>query len=184
MQVNLHLAGAGLYCVMRDYLTLLRHLLQILGTSHLLLSSSFLFLRSVRAAGTAAEPILQAASLQTFFQPDLTPAGEKALKEMTDMLGGIGDSWSTALCINKTDIPGKRRKGSGWCEHGDFPFVLNESKTENHTAGYGWAGTYHFIDPETGVAAVLGSQLVPSIDPEVAKLRDRLEVALYAGLTA
>ena len=139
------------------------------------------------AAGTAPEPILQAASLQTFFQPSLTPAGEKALKEMTDNLGGIGDSWSTALCINKADVPGKRRKGSGWCEHGDFfPFCLERILTRKKifAAGYGWAGTYYFIDPETGVAAILGSQLVPSTDPEVAKLWDGLEGALYAGLTA
>ena len=79
----------------------------------------------MRTAGTAPEPILQASSLQTFFQPNLTPAGEKALKETTATLGGIGDSWSTALCINTADVPGKRRKGSGWCEHGGFfPFYL------------------------------------------------------------
>ena len=101
------------------------------------------------------------------------------------MLGGVGDSWSTALCINTSDVPGKRRKGSGWCEHGNFSvFVLKEfNKEKNLAPGYGWAGTYYFIDPETGVAAVLGSQLVPSIDPEVAELWGRLEEALYAGLT-
>lgn len=48
--------------------------------------------------------------------------------------------------------------------------------------GSGWAGTYFFIDPDTGVAAVFGTQIAPSRDPTVIKLFGELEEALYGGL--
>jgi methyl acetate hydrolase len=49
-------------------------------------------------------------------------------------------------------------------------------------SGYGWAGTYHFIDPTTGVAAVLGSQIIPTRDAEVVQIWEKLETVLYSGL--
>jgi hypothetical protein len=52
-----------------------------------------------------------------------------------------------------------------------------------YTKGYGWANTYHFLDPETGVALVFGSQLVPPRDAEMLKLWDELEGIIYSGLT-
>ena len=48
--------------------------------------------------------------------------------------------------------------------------------------GYGWAGTYYFMDPTTGIAVVYGTQVVPPTDPEVDRLWAQLETALYAGL--
>lgn len=53
----------------------------------------------------------------------------------------------------------------------------------NVCLGYGWAGTYYFMDPATGIAVVYGTQVVPTTDIEVVALWDRLERALYAGLT-
>lgn len=50
-------------------------------------------------------------------------------------------------------------------------------------AGLGWAGTHFFIDPATGIAAVFGTQILPFPDPQVAALWERLERALYAGLS-
>ncbi|GLB39797.1 putative beta-lactamase transpeptidase-like protein [Lyophyllum shimeji] len=141
-QVHLHMSGVGLYCSMKDYLTILQHLLQI-------------------RAGTAVNPILSKASLDTFFQPTLTPLG---VEELNDWSGKRGHQYSTALALWTVDEPGRRRKGSaGW---------------------YGWANTEYFIDPETGVALVFGSQIVPRQDPEVMKVFEQLEEAFYRGLEA
>lgn len=40
------------------------------------------------------------------------------------------------------------------------------------------------MDPATGIAVVYGTQVVPTTDIEVVALWDRLERALYAGLTS
>ncbi|KAF8065112.1 beta-lactamase/transpeptidase-like protein, partial [Lyophyllum atratum] len=139
-QVHLHMSGVGLHCSMKDYLTLLRHILQI-------------------HAGTAINPILTSGSVQTFFQPTLTPLGVQALD---DWVGKKGNQYSTALALKTVDTPGRRRKGSaGW---------------------YGWANTEHFMDPQTGIALVFGSQIVPKHDPEVNKVWQQVEEAFYRGL--
>jgi len=51
-----------------------------------------------------------------------------------------------------------------------------------HIIGGGWAGTFHFIDPATGVAAVFGTQITPAGDAETLKANLKFENALYAGL--
>jgi CubicO group peptidase (beta-lactamase class C family) len=48
--------------------------------------------------------------------------------------------------------------------------------------GSGWAGTYFWIDPTTGIAAVFGTQIIPSRDIEVIKTFVSCEETLYAGL--
>jgi len=48
--------------------------------------------------------------------------------------------------------------------------------------GAGWASTFHFIDPTTGVAAVFGTQILPTMDIDVWKANFDFENALYAGL--
>jgi CubicO group peptidase (beta-lactamase class C family) len=54
--------------------------------------------------------------------------------------------------------------------------------------GSGWAGTYFFIDPTTGVAVVYGTQLISpglgTFDPELLKGLTAFEEALYAGIDA
>ena len=46
--------------------------------------------------------------------------------------------------------------------------------------GYGYAGTYYFIDPTSGIAAVCYTQLLPTLDSEVLKVWQEAEEALYA----
>jgi hypothetical protein len=48
--------------------------------------------------------------------------------------------------------------------------------------GYGYANTYYFLDPETGVALVFGTQLIPTRDAEVLRLWDEIEGIFYSGL--
>ena len=48
--------------------------------------------------------------------------------------------------------------------------------------GYGWAGTYFFIDPTSGIAAVCYTQVIPTLDAEVLKVWKEAEEALYEGL--
>ncbi|KAG6852999.1 hypothetical protein C0991_007651 [Blastosporella zonata] len=110
-------------------------------------------------AGIAVNPILTSASVETFFQPTLHPL---AAETLNDYLKMKGQQWSTALCLTTVDMPGRRRKGSAWW--------------------WGWAGSYHVIDPETGVALVFGSQLIPSPDPEAAEIWKATEEAFYGGL--
>jgi hypothetical protein len=52
--------------------------------------------------------------------------------------------------------------------------------------GSGWAGTYFFMDPTTGLAGVYGTQLNGTVsgsrDPENLKAFTAFEETLYAGL--
>ncbi|KAJ7720824.1 beta-lactamase/transpeptidase-like protein [Mycena metata] len=149
--------SAGLYSSQKDYLTVLRHLLQIKGAGNV--------------AGVATSPILTAASVDKLFEPTLTSAGAKTL----DMFAAAvfapylqvpagGAQFSRGLFVNTVDVPGKRKAGSG--------------------AWGGWANTSFFVDPTTGVGAVFGTQLAPPGDKDHNRLLDALERALYAALSA
>ncbi|KAJ7505422.1 beta-lactamase/transpeptidase-like protein [Mycena galericulata] len=98
--VKVHLGGVGLYSSQKDYLTLLRHLLQI-------------------KAGSATNPILSLASVELMFEPTLTLAGADSLHAMVAvmhkyMVPPVGAAqFSRGLFCNTDDIPGGRRKGSG-----------------------------------------------------------------------
>ena len=48
--------------------------------------------------------------------------------------------------------------------------------------GSGWAGTYFWMDPTTGIAAVFGTQIIPRRDIDVIKVFTDFEETLYAGL--
>ncbi|KAF7346174.1 Acyltransferase mlcH [Mycena sanguinolenta] len=140
-----HLGGVGLYSSLKDYLALLRHLLQI-------------------KAGTGVNPILSAASVATLFEPTLDVPAANSLAKMLGMPEG-SVQFSTGQMLATADVPGRRKKGTG--------------------AWGGFASTSYFIDPETGIAAVFGTQLVPtSADYDVAyeNLWSEVEEAIYAGL--
>ncbi|TFK75714.1 beta-lactamase [Pluteus cervinus] len=109
-------------------------------------------------------PVISQAAARNLFQPTLSDKPAEMLNRWQKPFR-FGDNfqWGNALCLNTTDWPGKRRKDSGWW--------------------FGWAGTYYFMDPTTGVAAVLGTQVVPSRGPAVTAVWKRLEEALYAGLS-
>ncbi|KAJ7288424.1 beta-lactamase/transpeptidase-like protein [Mycena rebaudengoi] len=149
--IKVHLGGVGLFGSLKDYLTILRHVLQI-------------------KVGKAVNPILSTASVEEFFKPSLSEGGVTMLGQMVpylakglDMPAGA-QQYSHGLLLNTVDVPGKRRKDSAACESG-------------------WANTSFFIDPASGIAFVLGTQLVSPADDEYEKLYNEVERALYAGLS-
>ncbi|KAF6748052.1 beta-lactamase [Ephemerocybe angulata] len=144
-KVFAHLGGVGLYTSMRDYLTLLRHILQV---------KEGLPITDSRTA------IIKQHTAESLFKPTLTPAGSRSLDRFNMVKSGL--QFSTGLALTGEDAPGMRRKGSGWWA--------------------GWAGTSYFLDPTTGIAVVFGTQLVPPGEPEVTKLQEDLERAVYANL--
>ncbi|KAF7335429.1 hypothetical protein MVEN_02195900 [Mycena venus] len=147
--VRVHLGGVGLYASQKDYLTLLQHLLQI-------------------KAGSATNPILSRAAVDSMFSPTLPPAGaatmdrERITNDPYLSLPAGSTQFSRGLLVNTADVPEKRRSGSG--------------------AWGGWASTSFLIDPQAGVAAVFGMQLVPTGDDVHMRLLDVLERGVYAGL--
>ncbi|KAF4613304.1 hypothetical protein D9613_011204 [Agrocybe pediades] len=145
-EVSVFIGGIGIYTSLRDYLSLLRHLLQI------------------HSGRLTIQGILSPQTVHELFVPALPPEGLGSLQQFTD---GYKDhpgnnQWSTALAVTTSDWPGRRKKGSAFWS--------------------GWAGTFYFMDPTTGIAFVFGTQILPSRDPEVTKLYTELEETLYAGL--
>ncbi|KAF2802732.1 beta-lactamase [Mytilinidion resinicola] len=114
--------------------------------------------------------ILEPESLEEFFKPQL--ANPKHLQIFSD--GPMHDSvfpefpMKMAInhglggAVNMEDVPGKRRKGS---------------MTWSGATGSRW-----FIDLETGIAAVMFTQVFPFGDHVVSQLYDELESALYRSL--
>ncbi|KAF8893006.1 beta-lactamase/transpeptidase-like protein [Infundibulicybe gibba] len=113
------------------------------------------------SAGTAKNPILSAQSVASLFEPSLPDAGVDSIGKRFP-IPGMKWQWSTALCVNCNDWDGKRRKNSGFWG--------------------GWANTFFFLDPSTGIAVSIGTQLVPPIDPIGGSTCDRIERIIYAGL--
>ncbi|PPQ90094.1 hypothetical protein CVT25_012258 [Psilocybe cyanescens] len=111
--------------------------------------------------GKITKGIINRGTAQKLFLPTLTEAGAKNV-DLSVSAFPTGNQWSVALAVCTVDWPKRRKRGT--------IFWL------------GWAGSYYFIDPETGISAVFGTQLAPSADPEVIKLFCELEEALYAGL--
>ncbi|KAJ3504818.1 hypothetical protein NLJ89_g7737 [Agrocybe chaxingu] len=113
-------------------------------------------------AETTTKGILSAKSVSDLFNPTLPEHATAALYQFTkwdDCQFGIG------LCLATKDWSnGRRKKGSGFW--------------------YGWAGTYYFMDPSTGIAVAYGTQVAPTNDREVVKLWEELETAIYQGLEA
>ncbi|PFH50843.1 hypothetical protein AMATHDRAFT_144010, partial [Amanita thiersii Skay4041] len=146
-KLNLFLGGIGMYSSVKDFLTLLRHILQV-------------------KARRAVNPILKPETVDNLFKPSLPPLGAESI--VTKWLRGRffqpekNFQWSFGLCLNTVDWPGRRRKWSGFW--------------------YGYAGTAYFLDPEAGVAAMIGTQSLPTVDVEFTKLWWTLEEMLYEGL--
>jgi hypothetical protein len=86
----------GLYSSLKDYLAILRHLLQI-------------------KTGKAANPILSAASVAALFEPTLNVPAANSLAKMLGMPEG-STQFSTGQMVTTTDFPGRRKKGTGACE--------------------------------------------------------------------
>jgi len=108
-------------------------------------------------AGSAKNPILSVGSVSDLFKPTL-PANAAPSIPFPD------SQWSVGLSLANNDWPGRRKKGSGFW--------------------WGWAGTYYFMDPSTGIAVVFGTLVAPPPDAETLTLWEEVEKAIYAGLEA
>ncbi|KAF8208802.1 beta-lactamase/transpeptidase-like protein [Mycena galopus ATCC 62051] len=162
-KTNVHFGGVGLYSSLKEYLIILRHLLQI-------------------KSGKAVNPILGATSLEALFEPTLNRTAGNTLAKMLGMPEGSAQ-FSTGQMITTTDSPGRRKKGTGSC--GCILDSLQLWTTDDQPPGGGYASTSYFIDPESGIAAVFGTQLIPSpadYDATYEKLWSEVEQAIYAGL--
>ncbi|KAF5325553.1 hypothetical protein D9619_009687 [Psilocybe cf. subviscida] len=97
-KISCHLGGVGVYMPLRDYLKLLRHILQI-------------------KAGTATNPIWSVASIDSIFISVLSDKSASSVNQFT-ALPYPGLSWSTAAAVATKDWEGRRKKGSifwtGW----------------------------------------------------------------------
>ncbi|MBS0560295.1 MAG: beta-lactamase family protein [Proteobacteria bacterium] len=85
-----------------------------------------------------------------------------AMSNDVELYPDIPKKWGLTFLINTRDVPGARRAGS-----------------------LAWAGlrnTYFWLDPATGIAGVLLTQVLPFADASVLGLLDRFERAVYAGV--
>ncbi|RSH89119.1 hypothetical protein EHS25_002785 [Saitozyma podzolica] len=155
-QVGLLLGGAGLFGTQKDYLAVLRAVLQC----------------DPRYVERPGKPLLSPKSYNEMFKPSL-PRGEgytgcDRLFEMVDRPKYFDSpspdnvNHSVAFLVNQSPWKGRRKAPSGcWS---------------------GAAKTQFWIDPESGIAAVVGTQLLsPAPDPWFATYVE-YETALYAGL--
>ncbi|PPQ93960.1 hypothetical protein CVT25_014871 [Psilocybe cyanescens] len=149
LKLACHMGGAGLYSSLKDFLTLLRHILKIM-------------------AGTASNSIISPGTVESIFEPALNDQSTKPLDRFLSMdpfTPTSGTQWTAGgFALSSSDLPGRRKKGSGFW--------------------FGWAHTFFLIDPTTEVATVFGTQIMPAADQEVFKAVAELEKALYAGLAA
>ena len=85
-----------------------------------------------------------------------------AMSNDFDPFPGVVKRWGLGFLINEGDIPGRRAAGS-----------------------LAWAGlgnTWFWLDPRSGVAGVLLTQILPFADAPVLDLLGRFEAAVYRGL--
>ncbi|KAF5314308.1 hypothetical protein D9619_011754 [Psilocybe cf. subviscida] len=89
------IGGWGIYTSLRDYLSILRHLLQILD-------------------GKASKPIISLETAKSLFVPTLSENEADSLTAWMDETGSLKNmSWSNAIAVTKVDWQGKRKAGSG-----------------------------------------------------------------------
>jgi methyl acetate hydrolase len=96
----LHLGGVGSYSTLPDYLSLLRHLLQI------------------EAGKNPPNAILKVDTVKGMFEPRLPTPAAASLNGLMQMIDPTSKNmnFSTALAVATTDYEGTRRKaGSGTC---------------------------------------------------------------------
>lgn len=147
--------GAGILCSVPDYARVLRSL--TIDDGKLLTSST----------------------LATMFTPQLSADSKNQLKfllsfpEVNNSMGGLPSlppstpseimvDWGLGGQLTPVDIPGRRKKGS--LHWGGLPNLF-------------W-----FVDRESGVCAVFGTQLLPTGDPKCVELWEVFEKAVYQGV--
>lgn len=82
-------------------------------------------------AGSAQNPILSSKAVQSLFEGALTETGVKNITWLSSAVDPTAPAdpmqWSTGLAICETDWPGRRRKGSAYCEYNVTFKLLNMS---------------------------------------------------------
>ena len=140
--------GHGLYSTPRDYIRFQRALL--------------------RGGELDGQRILQESTVEAAFsnqigELDFPEVIETADPPITDSLRvGPGYKWGYGLLLNTSDVPGRRRAGTG-----------------------AWAGlfnTHFFIDRTTGVCASIYTNSLPFIEQPAWQLYGDFEEALYSAL--
>lgn len=93
------MGGVGLYMSLRNYLTILRHLLQIVE-------------------GKATNPILKLETVKKMFEPALPEQGAQTLNAFVAGSGAPpGMSWSIgAMMVSTQDWEGRKKAGSAQCK--------------------------------------------------------------------
>ena len=117
--MKLHLGGIGLYGSMKDYLVLLRHLLQIRCKEKTILPHLLTPFYSTIFLGGKIPPnsIVSAKTVQEIFTPSLSPSGVASLDLFLSFLNiPAGNQWGTALAIRTEDFPEGCKKGSAYCK--------------------------------------------------------------------
>ncbi len=140
--------GHGLHSTPRDYLKFQRALLD----GGALDGARILSAATVEAAFTN-----QVGDLD--FPASITTADPNS---SADFNAGPGHKWGYGLLLNSTDVPGRRRAGSG-----------------------AWAGlcnTHFWIDRAAGITGAVYTQSLPFVAPEVFSVYQDFETALYAEL--
>lgn len=140
--------GHGLHSTPRDYLQFQRALLgggEVGGT------------RILQEATVEAAFTNQIGDLE--FPASIATADPAS---SADFHAGRGEKWGYGLLLNPTDVPGRRKAGSGT-----------------------WAGllnTHFWIDRTTGITGAIYTQSLPFVAPDVYQVYTDFETALYAAL--
>lgn len=114
--------------------------------------------------------------METAAYVDIDPSANGFAPEFPS---GLPINWGLGGVINTVDVEGKRRKGSMmWSGMANSRWVSGEVVQQ----ALDRADVEQWVDPETGIGAVLVAKVLPFGDPVVGSLYDELERALYKEL--
>jgi CubicO group peptidase (beta-lactamase class C family) len=147
------MGGAGLYSTANDYSKLLSCLVS--GGSPLLSKQSIAEL--LRQQELAPEAVQQLRGFLTFPPTSMAPIWQRPGSDDSGELMAMGHSLVGP--VNLEDVPGRRKTGTVcWC---------------------GIPNLAWWIDPKSGIAATLFTQIMPTMDRPSLDLLVQLEAALY-----
>jgi CubicO group peptidase (beta-lactamase class C family) len=147
------LGGAGLYSTANEYIKLLSCLVS--GGGPLLSEQSTGELFRPQALSSGSETALR--NFLTFPSANMAPIWRRSEVDASEELMPMGHSLVGP--VNLADVPGRRKRGSVcWC---------------------GLPNLSWWIDPESGIAATVFTQVLPPVDPPSIQLLVELENALY-----
>lgn len=144
--------------------------------SYLFLNPFISYLYIPHKAGTAQSPIAKRETILSMFEPTLN---EKSANTLEVFINHPNCQWSTALGVASKDWAEGRKRGSAFCR---WTIYWREKGLTGLDIGSGWANTHFHMDPQTGVAAIFGSQLHPAFDAELWQVYTQFERTLYDNL--